>query len=126
MKIKITHTTLSCILKCVRFLTIMINKKIILGLFIYGLLGACSSPTAMLGPVYTLSSTGNVFQAGFSYGSGELVKMHTGKTTIENIKKAVTVQDKNIEKRTLQSEEFYFMVKKKIDKANGIINLSSQ
>tara|TARA_B100001057_G_scaffold500083_1_gene613376 strand:- start:1312 stop:1626 length:315 start_codon:yes stop_codon:yes gene_type:complete len=104
----------------------MINKKIILGLFIYGLLGACSSPTAMLGPVYTLSSTGNVFQAGFSYGSGELVKMHTGKTTIENIKKAVTVQDKNIEKRTLQSEEFYFMVKKKIDKANGIINLSSQ
>ena len=50
----------------------MIHKKIIFGLFLLSFLGACTSPTAMLGPAYTLTSTGNVFQAGFSYGSSEL------------------------------------------------------
>ena len=104
----------------------MLNKRIILGLFIFSSLGACTSPTAMLGPAYTLSSTGNVFQAGFSYGSGELVKKHTGKTPIENIKKAVNTENKNIQKKTLESEAFYSMVKKKIDKANGIFDLTSQ
>ena len=62
------------------------NKKIILGLFIFSFLGACSSPTAMLGPAYTLSSSGNVFQAGLNYGSNQMVTMYTGKTPIENIK----------------------------------------
>ena len=64
----------------------MINKKIILGLFIISFVGACASPTAFLGPVYTLSSSGNVLQAGVHYGSGELVKSYTGKTPLENLK----------------------------------------
>ena len=46
----------------------MINKKIILGLFTISFLGACAAPTAMLGPAYTLTSTGNVLQAGLSIG----------------------------------------------------------
>ena len=33
----------------------MIHKKIIFGLFIFSFLSACTSPTAMLGPAYTLS-----------------------------------------------------------------------
>ena len=40
----------------------------------------------MLGPAYTLTSTGNIFQAGFSYGSNEMITMYTGKTPIENVK----------------------------------------
>ena len=54
--------------------------------FIISFLGGCTSPTAMLGPAYTLTSTGNIFQAGFSYGSNEMITMYTGKTPIENIK----------------------------------------
>ena len=50
----------------------MINKKIILGLFAIIFLGSCASPTAMLGPAYTLTSSGSVIQAGnsvaMSYG----------------------------------------------------------
>jgi len=64
----------------------MINKKIIFGLFIVGLLGACTSPTAMLGPAYTFSSSGNVIQAGLNYGSNQMITHYTGKTPIENLK----------------------------------------
>ena len=64
----------------------MLNKKIILGLFVISFLGACASPTAMLGPAYTLSATGNVLQAGLSYGSNEMITMYTGKTPLENLK----------------------------------------
>ena len=55
-----------------------------MGIFSANFLGACTAPTAMLGPAYTLTS-GNVYQAGFSYGSSELVTMYTGKTPMENV-----------------------------------------
>ena len=122
-------STLSCILNCIRFVTTMINKKIILGLFIITLLGGCSSPTAMLGPVYTLSSTGSALQAGINYGSNELITMYTGKTPIENLKKINVDKKKtrtNIQKKTLESEDFYILVKKKIEKANKIIIRTNQ
>ena len=51
----------------------MINKKIIFSLFLLGFLGACGAPTAMIGPAYTLTSTGNLAQAGLSYGSNKLI-----------------------------------------------------
>ena len=123
------NSTLSCILNCIRFVTTMINKKIILGLFIITLLGGCSSPTAMLGPVYTLSSTGSALQAGINYGSNELITMYTGKTPIENLKKINVDKKKtrtNIQKKTLESEDFYILVKKKIEKANKIIIRTNQ
>ena len=51
----------------------MVNKKIIFGLFILNLLAGCTSPGAMLGPAYTMSSSGNTLQAGLSYGSNKLI-----------------------------------------------------
>ena len=126
MKIRALHTTLSCIVKCIRFVLDMINKKIILGLFTLSLLGACAAPTAMLAPAYTLTSTGSAFQAGLSYGSGELVTMYTGKTPLENIKEITNIEEENIQKETLESEDFYILVKNKIKKAQGVLNLSNQ
>ena len=64
----------------------MINKIRIIGFLIFCLLGSWTSPTTMLGPAYTLSSSGNVFQTSLSYSSNELVKTYTGKTTFENLK----------------------------------------
>ena len=122
-------STLSCILNCIRFVTTMINKKIILGFLIITLLAGCSSPTAMLGPVYTLSSTGSGLQAGINYGSNELITMYTGKTPIENLQKIKVDKKKaetNIKKKTLESEDFYILVKKKIEKANKIIIRTNQ
>ena len=85
MKISVFNSTLSCIKKCIRFVVIMINKKIILGLFAISFLGACASPTAVLGPAYTLTSSGSTLQAGITYGSNELITMYTGKTPLENL-----------------------------------------
>ena len=124
-----SNSTLSCILNCIRFVITMINKKLILGLFIITLLGGCSSPTAMLGPMYTLSSTGSGLQAGINYGSNELITMYTGKTPIENLQKIKIDKKKaetNIKKKTLESEDFYILVKKKIEKVNKIIIRTNQ
>ena len=128
MKISVFNSTLSCILKCIRFFIVMINRKIILALFIFGFLGACAAPTAMLGPAYTFTATGgNVFQTGLTYKSSKLVKTYTGKTPIENIQEiSVKNQEKNIEKQTLESEDFYILVKNKIEKTGNILNLSNQ
>ena len=125
MKINIFNSTLSCISKCIRFTKLMINKKIFVGLFVLSFLGACGAPTAMLGPAYTLTSTGNVVQAGLSYGTNELITSYTGKTPIENIKDAATSKN-NIKKQTLESEDFYILVKNRIKKTSGIINLTNQ
>ena len=104
---------------------LMINKKIILGVFMLSLTGACSAPSAMIGPVYTLTSTGNIYQTGFSYGSNQLITSYTGKTPIENLKEINTKQN-NIKKQILESDDFYQLVKNKIEKTGKILNLSNQ
>ena len=129
MKIKTLSSTLSCIAKCIRFVSVMINKKIILGLFIVSFLGACASPTAMLGPAYTLTSSGNVIQAGLSYGSNEMITMYTGKTPLENLQEISSIEQsnkKNIHKKTLESEDFYILVKQNVEKTNKILKSSNQ
>jgi len=107
----------------------MINKKLIFGFIIVSFLGGCTSPTAMIGPAYTLSSSGNVLQAGLNYGSNQMITKYTGKTPIENLKEVKDLkikQTKNIEKETLESEDFYILVKNKIEKTNGILKLPIQ
>mgnify|MGYP001188014823 CR=1 FL=1 len=107
----------------------MILKKIIFRLFIVSFLGACTAPTTMLGPAYTFSSSGNIIQAGLNYGSNQIITHYTGKTPIENLKEVsqkTKLQKKNIKKKTLESDEFYLLVKSKIEKTSGILNLSSQ
>ena len=129
MKISAFNSTLSCIAKCIRFLMSMINKKIILGLLMTSFLGACASPTAMLGPVYTLSSSGNIVQAGLSYGSNEMITMYTGKTPLENLQEISSAEQnkrKNIHKKTLESEDFYILVKQNVEKTNKILKSSNQ
>ena len=128
MKIKLLdkkiNSTLSCISKCLRFFG-MIHKKIVFGFFTLSFLAGCTSPTAMIGPAYTLTSTGNVFQAGLTYSSNEMITTYTGKTPIENVKE-ITLNQKNIQKQTLESEDFYQLVKNKIEKNKGKIKISSQ
>ena len=102
----------------------MIHKKIILGLFVTSILSGCTSPTAMLGPAYTLTSTGNVFQAGLSYTSNEMITYYTGKTPVENVKEMT--QKKNIQKQTLESEDFYILVKNNINRFESILKETNQ
>ena len=108
---------------------IIMNKKIFFGLIIITFLGACTTPTAMLGPAYTLTSTGNITQAGLSYGSNHLITSYTGKTPIENLEEITSKNlsmKNNIQKQTLESDDFYHLVKNKIEKTKGKIKLINQ
>ena len=129
MKIGFFNSILSCTTECIRITITVINKKVIFGLFLFSVLGACGAPSAMLGPAYTFTTTGNIAQAGLSYGSDYLITSYTGKTTIENIEDIASKNlpvKKNIQKQTLQSEDFYQLVKSKIEMTKGKIKLSNQ
>ena len=129
MKIWIFNSTLSCTFKCIRIFIIMSKKKIIFGLFLINFLGACTAPTAMIGPVYTLTSSGNALQAGISYGSNQMVTSYTGKTPVENFQKFISnnmQKQKNIQKNTLESKEFILFVKQNVAQKNSLLNNSNQ
>ena len=96
----------------------MVSKKKILWIFFLAFLTSCTSPTAMITPVYTFSSTGNVYQAGLSYGSNKFIEKVTGKTPFENLMNIKSSEEENVQKKTLESEDFYFLVKNKIEKIN--------
>ena len=72
-------------------------RKILLQLFVLTLLSSCAQSTALLGPVITIGNTGNVMQAGFSYGSNMAVKSVTGKTPGEYV--TSYVQEKREEEK---------------------------
>ena len=61
------------------------------------MLNACGQTTAFIGPAITIGNTGNVMQAGFSYGSNMVVKHATGKTPEKHI--TSYVEEKKKEKK---------------------------
>ena len=93
----------------------MILKKLTLGIFFLTLLNGCAQSTAFLGPVYTLGSTGNIFQTGLSYGSGKVVTSLTGRTTEENIKNLLQPED--------EDSDFERLIKQRIKKTRKTMNL---
>ena len=103
----------------------MILKKIITGLFLLFFLNGCVQSTALLGPAYTMASTGNIYHAGLSYGSNQAVKNITGKSTTENIKNLANSQKIKAEEKEKQ-DEFYALVKGRIEKTSKIIQLANQ
>ena len=100
-------------------------KKIFAGLFLLFFLNGCVQNTALLGPVYTLATTGNIYQAGLSYGSNQAVKKITGKSPTENIKSFVDDKKLKVEEEESQ-EEFFALVKSRIEKTSKIIQLANQ
>ena len=103
----------------------MIYKKIIIGLFLLFILNGCVQSAALLGPAYTLTSTGNVFQAGLSYGSNQAVKKITRKSPAKNIKSLTDSKKLKIDEEQ-NYDEFFALVKNRIEKTSKIIQLANQ
>ena len=74
----------------------MKNKKIVFILMSVVLLTGCAQSTAFLGPAITVAATGNIAQAGFTYGTNEVFKKETGKDTIQYVSSLLEVQDKSL------------------------------
>ena len=97
---------------------IMILNKIIIGLFFVCFLSGCAQNAALLGPAYTLATSGNIYQAGFTYGGNELVTKTTGKSMAQNIKESIT--PKKVD------SDFQKLVKRNIEKTRKKLNFSNQ
>ena len=102
----------------------MILKNIFFVLFLMFFLNGCVQSTALVGPAYTFVSTGNIYNAGLTYGSGKAVERITGKTTSENIKSLINSENSTKEEKNY--EEFFALVKNRIEKTNKILNSVDQ
>ena len=78
-------------------------KKIIVIIISFVFLGACAQSTVLLGPVISVGSSGNVMQAGFSYGTNMVVKQTTGKVPSEHV--FLYIEEKKEEKKLEKRDE---------------------
>ena len=74
-------------------------KKKLLVLFAILFLNGCAQSTALIGPAITVGTTGNVLQAGYSYGSNIAIKHTTGKSPEEHVSNYVSGKRKKKEIR---------------------------
>ena len=74
----------------------MKNKKIAFILMSVVLLTGCAQSTAFIGPAITVAATGNMAQAGFTYGTNEAIKRETGKNTMQYVSGLFEPEDKKV------------------------------
>jgi hypothetical protein len=96
----------------------MILKNFIIGIFSLLILNGCAQNAALLGPAYTLATSGNIYHAGITYSSNEIITKTTGKSTAANFKEVL------IPKK--EDTEFQKLVKKNIEETRKKLNLSNQ
>jgi hypothetical protein len=96
---------------------LIVIKKIIFVIFIISFLNGCAQNLVLLAPAYTLATSGNVYHAGFSYGSNEIITQKTGKSTAQNFKEAL------IKKK--EDTEFQKLVKKNTFKTRKKLNFTN-
>ena len=96
----------------------MFFKNLIIGILLASFLSGCAQNAALLGPAYTLSTSGNVYHAGLTYGTNEIIAKTTGKSVAQNFKEAL------IPKK--EDTEFEKLVKRNIQKTRRKLNLSNQ
>ena len=58
-------------------------------------LSGCMHSTALIGPGFTIATTGNVMQAGFQYGAHTAIKKETGKDVLTHLKDVVEEEQEN-------------------------------
>ena len=98
----------------------MKNKKIAFILMSVVLLTGCAQLTAFLGPAITIAATGNITQAGFTYGTNEVIKRETGKDTMQYVSGLLELEDKNLlepkDKKVTINEDLIALIESSIKK----------
>ena len=98
----------------------MKNKKIVFILMSVVLLTGCAQSTAFIGPAITVVATGNIAQAGFTYGTNEVIKRETGKDTMQYVSDLLELEDKNLlepeDKKATINEDLIVLVESNIKK----------
>ena len=98
----------------------MKNKKIVFILVSVVLLTGCVQSTTFIGPAITVAATGNIAQAGFTYGTNEVIKRETGKDTVQYVSSLLEHEDKNLlepeDKKVTINEDLIALVESRIKK----------
>ena len=98
----------------------MKNKKIAFILMSVVLLTGCVQSSAFIGPALTVAVTGNIAQAGFTYGTNEVIKKETGKDTMQYVSSLLEPEDKNLlkseDKKVTINEDLIALVESSIKK----------
>ena len=74
----------------------MKNKKVAFILMSVVLLTGCAQSAAFIGPAITVVATGNMTQAGFTYGTNEVIKRETGKEAMQYVSSLLEPEDKKV------------------------------
>mgnify|MGYP001170326912 FL=1 len=90
---------------------------LILGLIF---LNGCFQSTAMVGPTMAFVGTGNIYNAGFSFGASKVVKEETGMETTEYISSILNEEKRNEKKL---NKKFINLVKTNIEKTRKKIKI---
>ena len=100
-------------------------KKIFLYFCLSLFLTSCFQSTAMVGPVITLASTGNISHAGVTFFTNKAVEKETGMTATEYV---TTILDENEERKKNKKldEDLIFLVKTNFQKTRNKILLQNQ
>ena len=69
--------------------------KIYFLIVIFISLSGCIQSTALLGPGFTIATTGNIMQAGFQYGAHTAIKNETGKDVLTHLKDVAEEEQDN-------------------------------
>ena len=116
---KWTLSLLSCSDKYINSeMVLIILKKIVIRILFLSFLSGCAQNASLLGPAYTLVNTGNIYQAGLTYGGNEIITKTTGKSPAQNIKEALTPNKKD--------NKFEKLVKENIERTRKKLKLSNQ
>ena len=101
-----------------------LKKLVSVGLLLVLLCGCAQNTASLLGPVYTLGSTGNIYQAGLSYGSDTVVTKITGKSIGKNLTEVL--KENNLNQKSLEKDkELRQLIKIRITEVRKRLNLSN-
>ena len=100
-------------------------KKIVLYFCISLFLTGCYQSTAMVGPVITLASTGNVSQAGLAYMTNKAVEKETGMSTTKYVSTILEEKTKKNKNKKI-NEELMILVKTNFEETRKKILLQNQ
>jgi hypothetical protein len=104
--------------------------KIVLAILVLFFFNGCAQHVSLLGPFYTLGTTGNALQAGVSYGSSHAIKKLRSKNASQKINNSL--KENSLKENRLKddlkenSDEFFNAIKTYVKRSNRIEVLINQ
>lgn len=99
--------------------------KIVLAILVLFFFNGCAQHVSLLGPFYTLGTTGNALQAGASYGSSHAIKKLRSKNASQKINNSLK-ENRLKDDLKENSDEFFNAIKTYVKRSNRIEVLINQ